>query len=80
MRTRKLTLVSIAYNVVKPENGTFTIVKSGEMTETTGTETAKTILEKENKGCFVTVEKVNADYLLDVDGAIKAGLLVKVTE
>ena len=80
MRTRKINLVSVAFKVVKPTENGFEVVASGEMTETTGTETAKNKLEKDNKGCFVTVEKVNADYLLDVDGAIKAGLLVKVSE
>ena len=75
-RTRKITLVSIRYNVGKIDNGAYHHVTNGETFDTTGAETAKRELEKQFPAHVVQTEKIERDYVLDVQRAIDAGVLI----
>lgn len=78
MRTRKIQLTTLDYTVNKINGNSVEVVAQGTRTEDVSETKLRADLAKEyGKNVFVTVEKVTANYQLDVDGAIKAGLLIK---
>lgn len=78
MRTRKIQLTTLDYTVNKINGNAVEVVAQGTRIEDVSETKLRADLAKEyGKNVFVTVEKVIANYQLDVDGAIKAGYLTK---
>ena len=78
MRTRKIQLTTLVYTVNKINGNAVEMVAHGMRTEDVSeTKLRADLAKKYGKNVFVTVEKVTANYQLDVDGAIKAGYLAK---
>lgn len=79
-RTRRITIISIIYDIGEVIKGVYYHIFRGVSYDTTGEEVCRRRLEKANKGKLVQVRKQKDLYELDVEEAIRLGVLRRINK